>query len=157
MKFKMFLLVGLSVIVPTAAGAQEPPRGVKDVFVRSTDGVEIRAKLLDLQSATLSLWMEGARRDVPLESVDRIQAPGDSLRNGALIGASIGAALYAALAIEYGTEVLPFAVAGTIGWTAIGAGIDALIPGRTTIYSKPPTGSLPSGGRRLGLALKFGL
>jgi hypothetical protein len=132
----------------------EPSPKFNDVFVRSTDGVEMRVKLLDLQPATLSLWVEGSRRDIPLESIDRIQAPGDSLANGALIGASIAGAFYGA---KYGMELLPFAAAGTVGWSAIGAGIDALIPGRTTIYSKPPTGGAASGNRRVGLAVKFGL
>jgi hypothetical protein len=150
------LLVAFGVGVPSVAQAQDAGRGLQDVFVRSTDGVEIRAKLLELQPATLSVFVEGSRREIPLDSVDRIQARGDSVWNGAVIAASIAGALYGLAMIEYGTEGLPLAIAGTAGWSLLGAGVDALIPGRTTIYSKPPAAALPSGGRRAGLAVKFG-
>jgi hypothetical protein len=132
------------------------PRGLQDVFVRSTDGVEIRAKLLDLKPGTLSVFVDGSRRDIPLDAVDRIQARGDSPRNGALIGAAVAGALYGMAMAEYGTEGLPLAITAIAGWTLVGAGVDAMIPGRTTIYSRSTATTIPPRARRAGLAVKFG-
>jgi hypothetical protein len=151
------LIVVLLAAVPAHALAQETnPPHLKDVFVRSTDGVEVRGQLLDLRPSTLSLFIDGTRRDIPLDTVDRIQTRGDSVWNGALIGAGIGAALWGMAAAELGGEFVPVMVGAAIGYGLIGAGVDAMIPGRTTIYSKPrPTAAGPAG-KRAGLSVKFG-
>lgn len=146
-----------SAAFPTAALAQEAkPRDVKEVFVRSTDGVEIWAQLVDLQPLSLSLFVEGSRRDVPFDSIDRIQTRGDSVRSGAIIGAIFGAVLGGITVAQGGSDFMPLAIAATIGYGLIGAGVDGLIPGRTTIYSKPSPAASSSGAKRAGMSVKIG-
>ena len=57
---------------------------------------------------------------------------GDSLRNGAVMGALVGAALGVLATKEVG-----FTVVGAGVYAAIGTGFDALIQGRTTLYEAP--------------------
>lgn len=150
------LTASLLAAVPVQAIAQDATPKLNDVFVRSTDGVEVRGQLLDFQPVTLSLFIDGTRREIPLANVDRIQIRGDGVRNGALIGAAIGAGLWGIAAGRYGSEFVPVAVGAAIGYGLVGAGIDAMIPGRTTIYSKPTASANQAGGKRTGLALKVG-
>ena len=145
--------------VLTAGGvaAQEsPPRGLARVFVQLADGGdEITGHLLDLGPAGATLLVDGVRRDLPIASVLRVQTRGDSLWNGALIGAAVGALTFALVAAEYGDEAVAGGLAGTALWASIGASVDALIPGRTTIYRKSPGDSLRSAGLRPVFAMKL--
>lgn len=81
--------------------------------------------------------------------VVRIDRQGDSLKNGAIIGAVIGGVTGALTAGGLadcpgahspctGARVAGFFIATGV-WTAIGVGIDALIPGRTLLW-KPSLG-----------------
>lgn len=142
--------------VPVQALAQDARPKLNDVFVRSTDGVEVRAQLLDLGPSALSLFVDGTRRDIPLDAVDRIQTRGDGVWNGALIGAAIGAGLFGMAAAEYGGQVVPLVIGAAIGYGLLGAGVDAMIPGRTTIYSKPPSEGTRTRDKRTGLAFRIG-
>jgi hypothetical protein len=96
--------------------------------------------LLDLSPGTVSLMVGHHRRDLPIDRVLRIEVRGDSLKNGALTGA-VALGLWTALlagqgSLEPGYVIYFSAINAGLG-AAIGAGIDALIPGRTTIYTKP--------------------
>ena len=51
-------------------------------------------------------------------------------------------------------EFVPQVIGAAIGYGLLGAGIDALIPGRTTVYSKPTASPAPAGGKRAGMSLK---
>jgi hypothetical protein len=151
------LIVALLAAAPAQALAQAASAPAqKDVFIRSTDGIEVRAQLLDLGPSTLSLFVDGARRDIPFSSVERIQTRGDSVWNGAAIGAAIGAGLWGMAAANHGGEFVPVMVGAAIGYGLIGAGVDAMIPGRTTIYAKPPSDRTRARDTRAGLAVKFG-
>ena len=141
--------------VPLEAVAQSAGPKLNDVFVRSTDGVEVRGQLIELQHGSLSLFVEGTRRDIPLASVDRIQTRGDGVLNGALIGVAIGAGLWGLFVGEYGAQAVPSLVTATIGYGLIGVGVDAMIPGRTTIYSKQPSDAIRARDKRAGLAFKI--
>src|SRR5687768_15697602 len=122
-----------------AAAQESPPRGVVRVFLQLADGGdEITGHLLDLSPAGATLLVDGVRREVPIASVLRVQTRGDSLWNGALIGAAVGAVTFALVAAEYGDEAVVGGLVGTALWASIGASVDALIPGRTTIYRKTP-------------------
>lgn len=128
--------------VPADAEAQEQaPRGVVPVIVqRANGGDEIRGHLLDLGPEVMTLLVDGARQRVPMDTVRRVDILGDSLRNGALIGAIVGGA-WCAFVCGQGLSSsgdLPMAVGFTaVFGAAAGAGIDALIRGRTPIYLKP--------------------
>ena len=99
--------------------------------------------LLSLGPNTLTLLVNGHRLELPLERVRRMQTPGDTVRNGARIGAIV-AGLWCAFVCRHGLDGAshwPAAVAFTAGMgAAIGVGIDTAIPRRTTIYcrSMPP-------------------
>ena len=149
------LLMSLTLAAPAAA--QE---AYKQVWVTQADSGEmIQARMLRLSGDSLALLTPDNRRiDLPLDRVLRIDIHGDSLKNGATIGASVMGGLAAlGCALGYGRTsqcvtglVLNSAVGGLIG-----AGIDAWNGGRTTIYSKPaPTGQAAVPGPRAGVQFK---
>src|SRR5688572_22240697 len=153
---KRLILVLVAALVPGAVSAQEtqstwpvlaPPAG-STVYVRDSSGVETSGGLLRLSPDSVVLLVGGTERRFEAARVTRIQKRGDSLRNGALIGAVVGVAIGAFVA---GIADCPGARAGggcpgnraaaflisTGTYAAIGTGIDALIPGRTTLYEAP--------------------
>ena len=69
----------------------------------------------------------------------RVSKRGDSLKNGAIIGAVFGgvAGALAASFDDGSAKALGF-LAATGFYALVGAGLDALIPGRTTIYEARP-------------------
>lgn len=154
---RLFTIAVAVVLMAGGAAAQEsPPRGVARVFVQLADGGgEITGHLLDLSPAGATLLVDGVRREVPIASVLRVQTRGDSLWNGALIGAAVGVVAFALVASEYGDEAVVGGLVGTALWASIGASVDALIPGRTTIYRKTPGDSLRSAGLRPVFAMKL--
>jgi hypothetical protein len=118
------------------------------VYVLDDSGVETSGKLLRLNPDSLVLLVAGAERRFEAARVARIQKRGDSLRNGAIIGAIVGVALGVITAGIAdcpgdrpsggcpGSRAALFLVS-TGFYSAVGTGIDALIPGRTTLYEAP--------------------
>jgi hypothetical protein len=108
------------------------------VYVRSINGVEIRGQLLRLGPDTLSLLDEGTVRDVRLTDVARIESRGDSVKNGAIIGAAILGGWCALICPQgldgYAGQFAYVLAINTALGAAIGSGIDAMHVGRTTIY-----------------------
>ena len=156
-RMRLITIAVAAILLASSAAAQESaPRGVARVFVLLADGgEEIAGHLLDLGPGGATLLVDGVRRDVPIASVLRVQTRGDSLWNGALIGAAVGAVTFALVATEYGGEAVAFGLVTTATWASIGASLDALLPGRTTIYRKSPGDSLRSAGLRPVFALKL--
>ena len=165
------LIVALS---PGAASAQDAASNwpglvssrLSTVYVLDNTGTETSGKLLRLNPDSIVLLVDGAERQFETARVARIQKRGDSLRNGAIIGAVVGVAMGI---ITSGISDCPGGNPGggcpgsraalflvsTGVYSAIGTGIDALIPGRTTLYEaskSPPTadrgGSAPLAFRR---------
>lgn len=123
---------------PPAAAQEAPPPNVQRVFVLSNSGAEVEGHLLQLGPVNATLLLDGTRLDLPLESILRIEARGDSVRNGFLIGAAIGVVAGLLSAGEVGGDAaVAYAVGSAALWGLMGAGLDALKPGRTVIYSKP--------------------
>lgn len=138
---------------------ERAPRDLAPIFVQPADGgSEFKGYLLELGPRTLKLLIDGHRVELPLDDVRRVETGGDSLKNGALIGALIGG-LWCAIVCGQGlddTTQLPAAVAVSAAfWAAVGAGIDATIPGRTTIYRRPSAQLRGGGGARAALSLSF--
>ena len=156
-RMRLITIAVAAVLIAGAAAAQEsPPRGVARVFVQLADsGEEITGHLLDLSPAGATLLVDGMRREVPIASVLRVQTRGDSLWNGALIGAAVGAVTFALVAAEYGDEAVAGGLASMAGWASIGALVDAVIPGRTTIYRKTAGDSLRTAGSRVAFTMKL--
>jgi hypothetical protein len=128
------------------------------VYVLDESGAETSGRLLRLSPDSLVLLVDGTERRFETARVARIQKRGDSLRNGAIIGAVVGGVLgiiSAGIAECPGRETggcpgtrATFFLMSTGVYSAIGTGIDALIPGRTTLYEAPRV--VPAG--RDGLA-----
>ena len=140
-----------SVAAPLAAQETPPlgpPRlgGMFTVYVLDRSGAETEGSLVSLTDSVVVVRTRTAERTIALADVVRIQRKGDSLKNGAIIGAVIGGVSGLALVGECssdaacgsGTRIA--AVLTGIGiWAAIGAGIDALIQRRTVIWTPSAT------------------
>lgn len=122
------------------------------VHVQSDTGSEVTGTLLKVERDSIVLRVSGVERSFNRAQIKRIDRRGDSLKNGALTGAGVGAllGLLAALISDCpgadargpcpGARVAGFAV--SVGaYAAVGVGIDALVAGRTLIYAPPPATS----------------
>lgn len=118
------------------------------VYVLDDAGVETSGKLVRLNPDSIVVLVGGAERRFDAARVRRVQKRGDSIRNGAIIGAIVGA-VFGALGAGIsdcpadnpggncaGSRVALFALSTGV-YTAMGAGIDALIVGRTTLDTAP--------------------
>lgn len=164
----------VALLLPAAARAQGTPapplRMPEEVIVtQSTSGQELRGYLVELSPTTLAMLVEGKRVDVPIDRVLRIEGRNDPVKNGAVIGAVV-TGVWAAIgcSVVYadgdgGGNRAAVCITGGLVYTGvgalIGAGIDALHKGRTTIYSKPASVALavaPKGkGARAQLKLSW--
>jgi hypothetical protein len=151
MKFTTGLVLLALVAVTVPAGAQSPEpvparmTGMFPVYVMDTTGGEEEGSLVSLTDSLIVLQQKDATRTIDLAGVSRVYRKGDSLKNGALIGAGVGLVFGVMLG---GFSDCPGArasgpctgarIAGGVGvaavYAAIGTAIDALIPGRTLIW-----------------------
>jgi len=146
--------------LPLTAQAQEPRpapegldlRALPTGFVLDDQGVETTGKLLKLDRDGVVLVIDGAERRFDLARVKRVSRRGDSLKNGAIAGATFGllmGVLSGAIAdcrndsgygaCDAGPRVA-IAAGSTAIYAAIGVGIDAAIQGRTVLYRAPAVG-----------------
>jgi hypothetical protein len=157
----------LGLLLPAAASAQaqegylrKPPSAGEEVVVtQSTSGTEVRGRIVELSPTTLAMLVDGKRVDMPINTVLRIDALTDSVKNGALIGGGVflGWTVLSCATLAAEADNCPQAIlVSTLFGTLAGAGIDAMIQGRTTIYSKPPsTVSLAVAPTRKGARAQF--
>ena len=156
-----WIAVMVATLVPGAVGAQETPQGwpglatsdLSTVYVLDDAGMETSGRLIRLNPDSLDLLVDGAERRFEAIRVTRIQKRGDSLRNGALIGAVVGLGMGL---VGGGISDCPgddpggscpgtrasLVLFSTGLYAAIGTAIDALVIGRTTLYraaNKGPT------------------
>jgi hypothetical protein len=152
-------IAGALVLLSTAAAhAQDPARTwagldhseLTTIHVTDESGAETTGRLLRFEPDALVLLVDGAERRMEAARVKRIQKRGDSLKNGALVGAIIGGALgllTAGIADCPGssTNCAGFRITAPLVsgafYAAVGTGIDALVTGRTTLYVAPGTTS----------------
>jgi hypothetical protein len=107
------------------------------VYVTDSAGREHKGMLFDLSASQLVLESGGKRQDFPAGQVATISwRAHDPLGNGALIGMAVGAGFVGIAALSScdstecgGWMLLGMLAYGGIG-AGIGAGIDALIPGK---------------------------
>ena len=174
------LILFAFVLLPSAVWAQEAKESwpgldasrISTVYVTDDTGKETEGRLLRLEQDSVVILAGQIERSFEAQHVWRIQKRGDSLKNGAVIGAVVGAAfgLLAAGISDCpalhrscpGFRVaVPMLSAGT--YAAVGAGIDALFTGRTTLYeaktNSPPTRKRislsPSGYDRVAVKVSF--
>jgi hypothetical protein len=118
------------------------------VFVQERSGAETRGRLLSITPDAIAIDVYGSQRTFAAADVVKIDRRGDSLKNGAIIGAAIG--LFTGFIGDCpragsgdrsngcpGARVA-YVLLGSATWAAIGAGIDALIPGRTRLWPPSP-------------------
>jgi hypothetical protein len=132
--------------------AQETPRplAIKSravVFVVDHAGVEHRGRFLRADDQDVVVIVDGDEKRFARDTIAGIARQGDSLKNGAVIGAVIGTSI-GLMGSLFTRNVGPL-VAATAGWIGIGIGLDAAHQGRTHVYSGP-TGATPQnpGSRR---------
>jgi hypothetical protein len=118
------------------------------VYVTETTGTETKGKIVEVSATSLVLDVNGIQRRLDQGSVQDVQRRGDSVWNGLLIGAAVGASAMLLADPTYercandpqrlcanshmGERVLAVGVMG-----AAGAGIDALIGHRRYVYVAP--------------------
>jgi hypothetical protein len=152
-----FACLVLFAIVPSLAAGQTPAdqlpglaaSNLQTVYLTDRSGTETTGKLLSISRDSLALMVNGTEQRFEMASVDRIQKR-DSLKNGTLTGAVVGVVMgIISAGISDCSSDFPggscpgfrvAAFATSVGaYTAIGAGIDALVRGRSTIYTAPPS------------------
>lgn len=155
MRFLIPLL--LTVLLAAPVSAQERHR---QVWVTQSDsGDVVRGRMVELSGQTLALLTTDNRRiEVPLDRVLRIETRGDSLKNGAIIGAAImgGLGLLGCQALSHGGQCATASILNAAMGAMIGVGVDALNAGRTAIYVKPSASAASSApAARVQFRLKF--
>jgi hypothetical protein len=154
----MIFVVGCA----TAARAADPPPAPQTVWVvpaASEGAKEFQARLLNLSPESATLLVDGQPREVALSKVARIERRGDSLKNGAIIGAAVLGGLCALTCgqgLDNGSDLAGVVVINAALGAAIGTGIDALHRGRTPIYPAVTGRSRTSAVRpSIGLRVRF--
>jgi hypothetical protein len=121
------------------------------VFVTDDTGTVTRGRLAAVGPSTLRLVADGTEREWSAATIRRLERRGDSLKNGIIAGAVSGGLFgFFGLATAGGGgggEAFPIVASDrdilialgalTGAGAAIGAGVDALIPGRTLVYQRP--------------------
>jgi hypothetical protein len=136
-----FLLVVLLFLPRPARAAQQPAGAAvgEEVFVTHTgSGQPVRGRLIELSSTSLAILVGGRRVDVPVDDVLRIDVRGDSVKDGAIIGAGVmvGLTALSCAAVDDAGYCVTALILNTGIGALVGAGIDALHKGRTPIYIK---------------------
>ena len=123
--------------------------GLPTIYVLDQAGVETTGTLISFTDAALVLRVNGVNgmpRTFQPSQVRRVQRKGDSLKNGLIIGAVVGGFLGA---VAGGGSDCPKASSGCAAfrvviplisagfYTLAGAGIDALVQGRTLLWEAP--------------------
>ncbi len=136
----------LAFVAPQLAAAQDgsapdrPMKGAPTVYVMDVAGRETIGKIVRWSPSEIVLQAGPATKTFAMGDVARVDLRGDSLKNGAWIGAGVGAVLGVLVGgfgdctdCGAGTGV---AIALTsIGfYTAVGTAIDAMIAGRTPLW-----------------------
>jgi hypothetical protein len=143
----MRALASIMIVLALAA-----PAAAQDTFkqvwvTQSSSGEVVHGRIVDLSPESLTILTADNRRvDMPLDRVLRIEARGDSLKNGAVIGALVLGTVVALTCAEVsdsgGGCITAVALDAGMG-ALIGAGLDALNGGRSTLYARPA--SAPAG------------
>lgn len=118
------------------------PDGLPTVFLTDLQGAEHRGQLIRVAADEVVLLGLNGERTFKRQDITLIEKRGDSLKNGALIGAAVGVlGGIGLLSIDCGPsggscagEKMAFFTVAIATYTAIGVGIDALISGRTVLY-----------------------
>ena len=139
-------------LLPVSASGQAPSSSLwltaerlPMIFVLDEQGTEHRGKLLRVDAGQLAVLIDDEERIFKRDTIRRIQMRGDSLRNGAVIGAFFGAAVgVLAGRMQACPDCIGVALAQVGIFTAVGTGIDAAVAGRTLLYQARSPAILPT-------------
>lgn len=136
----MRIAITLLIVLVAASPAAAQDR-FKDVWVSQSDSGEIvRGRIVDLSGESLAILTPDNRRvEVPLARILRIEAHGDSLKNGAIIGGVVmaGLSILGCQGLSRGSQCAVATAFNTLFGSLVGMGIDAMNGGRSTLYSRP--------------------
>ena len=127
------------------------------VYLTNHDGMLVQGTLVSLGSDVIVVMVGGQTQSVPWADVAKLERRGDSVKNGALTGLAIGAGVPLVAGLLFEANARRTAFPGTL-WvaaaiatftapigTAAGALFDAMVVGRTTVYTAPkPAGKSTS-------------
>lgn len=143
MKLMPISVVFAALMLPLPAGAQtaDAPKvkGFPVVYVTEASGKETKGRIVNWTGSTIVLQTETTTKSFAEGEAIRVDLRGDSLKNGALIGAGVGV-FFGTLSSAIGDcegchgAQVAFVLAGIGVYAAIGTAIDALIPGRTPLW-----------------------
>jgi len=151
-------LLALGTSAPVMAG--EPARSMAALEERVQPGTQVdvvdrQGRIVrgdfvraDDEGVLVTLFGSAEGRRVPAAEVMSVTRPGDSLKNGALIGAAAGALSAIAVSVDDGTgQVDPWCLTtkckvaasafAIVTYTAIGILVDRAIKGRDVVYRAP--------------------
>ena len=134
----------VALLIPVSASGQPPSSSLwliaerlPTIFVLDDQGTEYRGKLLRVDADQLALLIDDKDRIFNRDTIRRVQKRGDSLRNGAAIGAIVaGAVGLLAGRMQGCPDCIGVALAQVGLFTAVGTGIDAAVAGRTLFYDR---------------------
>jgi len=128
---------------PATAPPMVKAEGLPTVFLTDLQGAQHRGQLIRVAPDEVVLLGDSGERTFTRSEIALIETRGDSLMNGALIGASVGVLTgFLAAGISDcsmgqdscgGQRIGIFATSVAL-YALIGVGIDALIKGRTVLY-----------------------
>ena len=125
------------------------PAGAQTVYVTEASGKETMGRIVSWTGSSIVLQTDMTTKSFAEGEAIRVDLKGDSLKNGALIGAGVGAVMGGLLSgfgdcAGCGGARVTFLLVGIGVYSAIGTALDALIPGRTPLWragSSAHTGS----------------
>lgn len=157
--------IGFLFLSPPSSAAQGPAQSFEQLqvlvapgqtlAVTDATGREVTGRLVELTSGAVTLDVEGGVRTWGVADVRRVrQRYGDSLLNGTLIGAGVGAGFIGTVIAvscshdDIGCDVDGWGALAFVFYTAAGAGVgalvDAAIRGRRVVFEAPTPGPSPS-------------
>jgi hypothetical protein len=123
------------------AGGQIP-QSVKtglQVTIVAEDGEQIEGRVTEVTNSAVRVSLRKAIEEVPIDRIVRIEQQ-DSLKNGALLGLTLGAVTGAIAGSFEEQDRARWMIVNGIGnglfWMAIGIGIDALNDNRRLLYER---------------------
>lgn len=145
------LLTGLWLLSAAPGSAQTlRVRSGDTVWMTGTDGAQARGVVVGVEPSAIVVAVDGREQRRQIADLREMWRDGDSLSNGikwgALTGLGVGLGIGGAMAAVAGNEggeiAGPFVATlglSVAGGMAIGAGLDALVHGRTVVYRATPS------------------
>jgi len=132
----LLLLVPLTLLMPSRVEVGETrhlsdARG-RHVYVIDQESREWQGRLLDVSPEAIVLDIQSTSRQFTLAQITRVDAKGDSIKDGVIKGALFGLLLGAVFG-----QSSDAAARGSLTWAVLGMGLDALHSHKDVVYKAP--------------------